>query len=303
MLTGALLLQPSKTESVGTFLKKRWARIGLPLIFWGALYFVWTYFADNKTVTINTIIQGYLTMPYLQFWYLYMLIGLYLITPFLRILLAHADDKILKYLFILWIFGASIIPTISFFTGFNLSSNVLLVTGWVGYYVLGIYLLKVKIRRSYLVLCIALGIALAAIGTYFMSSIYGGPNSYYFQEYLSPTMILASVTAYLLLNTVNMPSFKTSKAPFAQEAEKPKQNEPSKLRKLMHVISENTLPIFLLHLMVLYSIQRGYFGFTIDGTVINSIIGVPIVTALTLFICLAIILPLKKVPYLKNLIG
>jgi surface polysaccharide O-acyltransferase-like enzyme len=98
-----------------------------------------------------------------------------------------------------------------------------------------------------------------------------------------------------------MPSFKTSKASLTQEQEK--QNEPSKLRKLMHVISENTLPIFLLHLMVLYSIQRGYFGFTIDGTVINSIIGVPIVTALTLFICLAIILPLKKVPYLKNLIG
>ena len=55
--------------------------------------------------------------------------------------------------------------------------------------------------------------------------------------------------------------------------------------------------------MVLYSIQRGYFGFVIDGSLINSIIGVPIVTALTLFICLAIILPLKKIPYLKNLIG
>src|ERR1035438_6582714 len=68
MLTGALLLQPSKNESIGIFLKKRWARIGLPLIFWGALYFVWTYFADNKAVTVNTIIQGYLSSPYLQFW-------------------------------------------------------------------------------------------------------------------------------------------------------------------------------------------------------------------------------------------
>ncbi len=303
MLTGALLLQPSKNESIGVFLKKRWARVGLPLIFWGALYFVWTYFADNKAVTVNTVIQGYLSSPYLQFWYLYMLIGLYLITPFLRILLAHADDKILKYLFVLWVLGASIVPTISFFTNYSLNSNVLIVMGWVGYYVLGIYLLKVKIPRSYLVLLMAIGLTFAAIGTYFMSYSYGGPNSYYFQEYLSPTMILASVMAYLLLNTVKMPSFKTCKAPLAPIEETPKQSEPSKLRKLMHVISENTLPIFLLHLMVLYSIQRGYFGFVIDGSVVNSIIGVPIVAALTLLICLAIIVPLKKIPYLKNLIG
>jgi len=303
MLTGALLLQPSKNESIGVFLKKRWARIGLPLIFWGALYFVWTYFADNKAVTVNTIIQGYLSSPHLQFWYLYMLVGLYLITPFLRILLAHADDKIMKYFFLLWVLGASINPVISFFTIYDLNSSVLLVTGWVGYYVLGIYLLKVKIPRSYLVLFMSLGIALAVIATYYMSYIYGGANSYYFQDYLSPTMILASVMAYLLLNTIKMPPFKTAQNPLTQEAEKPKQNEPSKLRKLMRVISENTLPIFLLHLMVLYALQRGYFGFAINGSVINSIIGVPLITVITLFICLAIIVPLKKIPYLKNLIG
>jgi surface polysaccharide O-acyltransferase-like enzyme len=305
MLTGALLLQPSKNdESIGGFLKKRWIRIGPPLIFWGALYFVWTYFADHQAVTVNTVIQGYLSLPYLQFWYLYMLAGLYLITPFLRILLAHADDKLLKYFFVLWVIGASVIPVISFFTIYNISSYVVLVTGWVGYYILGIYLLKVKIPRSYLVLFTALGITLAAIGTYFMSYNYGGGNSYYFQEYLSPTMILASVMAYLLLNTVKMPSFKTAQdQALTPNGENAKNNQPSKLRKLMHVISENTMPIFLLHLMVLYSIQRGYFGFVIDGSLINSIIGVPIVTALTLFICLAIILPLKKIPYLKNLIG
>ena len=100
-----------------------------------------------------------------------------------------------------------------------------------------------------------------------------------------------------------MPSFKNAQNPLTQEAEKPKQNEPSKLRKLMGVISENTLPIFLLHLMVLYALQRGYFGFAINGSVINSIIGVPLITVITLFICLAIIVPLKKIPYLKNLIG
>jgi hypothetical protein len=35
----------------------------------------------------------------------------------------------------------------------------------------------------------------------------------------------------------------------------------------------------------------------------NSIIEVPLITFVTLFICLGIILPLKKVPVLKKLIG
>ena len=54
--------------------------------------------------------MGILTGPYYQFWYLYMLMGLYLLTPILRILVAHADRKIMKYFVILWFLGASIIP-------------------------------------------------------------------------------------------------------------------------------------------------------------------------------------------------
>ena len=147
MLTGALLLQPSKNESLTVFLKKRWARIGLPFFFWGALYFVWIYFADNTPVTVNSVIQGFLTSPYLQFWYIYMLVGLYLITPILRIVMSHADDKTIKYLIALWFVGASVIPAISYFTPYNVNTGVFTITGWVGYYILGLYLLKVKIPR------------------------------------------------------------------------------------------------------------------------------------------------------------
>jgi len=63
------------------------------------------------------------------------------------------------------------------------------------------------------------------------------------------------------------------------------------------------LPIFLFHVMVLESLQRGYFGFAINGSTINSIVGIPLITVITLFICLAVIIPLKKIPILKRLIG
>ena len=74
-------------------------------------------------------------------------------------------------------------------------------------------------------------------------------------------------------------------------------------QRIMHVISENTLPIFLFHMIVIYTLQHGLLGVTLNGDVVNSIVGVPLMAALTLVICLAVIVPLKKVPVLKKLIG
>jgi surface polysaccharide O-acyltransferase-like enzyme len=295
MLTGALLLQPSKNESLSVFFKKRWTRIGLPFIFWGAAFFAWDFLVEHQAFTSSAIIQGILTGPYYHFWYIYMLAGLYLLTPILRIIMAHADQKIMKYLVILWVLGAAIVPFAGLLTTYHLDSDVLTITGYVGYFVLGAYLLTVRIRRSTLLIFMSLGLALTVIGTYVMAATVGGGKMYFFQEYLSPTMILASVMLFLLLNTIQPPSNQTET--------NPKVPGQPKARKLLSVISQNTLPIFLFHVMILEALQKGYFGFTLNGNTVNSIIGVPLITVVTLFICLAVIIPLKKIPVLKRLIG
>jgi surface polysaccharide O-acyltransferase-like enzyme len=290
MLTGALLLQPSKNESLSAFFKKRWARIGLPWIFWGAAYFAWDFLVDHQAFTSRAIIEGILHGPYYQFWYLYMLVGLYLLTPIVRIFIAHSDRTMIKYFMVLWFLGASIIPVIDTLTTYHVSKDVFALTGYVGYFVLGTYLLTVKIRRSTLTIFMILGIALTAIGTYALASTVGGGEQYFFQEYLSPTLILASVMVFLLTLTVQAPSVQ-------------KVTRPSAGNKLVRVISENSLALFLFHVMILESLQRGYFGFAINGNTVNSIIGVPLNTALTLFVSLGIIVLLEKIPYFKKLIG
>jgi surface polysaccharide O-acyltransferase-like enzyme len=290
MLSGALLLQPPKNESLHVFFKKRWARIGLPFLFWGAVYFVWDFYVEHQAVTSNAIVQGILKGPYFQFWYLYMLVGLYLLTPILRIVVARADNNTMKYFVILWFLGTSVVPFIALLTKYNLDSSVFIITGFVGYFVLGAYLLTVKISRSTLWVLVTLGIALTAIGTYALAATIGGGTMFFFQEYFSPTMILASVMVFLLLNTIKPASVN-------------KETGHTKVNKVLKVISENTLPIFLFHVIVLVTLQRGYLGFAINGNTINSIIGVPLATVVTLVICLGVIIPLKKVPFLKKLIG
>ena len=315
LLTGALLLQPSKlTEPIGVFFKKRLARIGLPFIFWGAIYFAWDFLVVNKIngqpINTNSIIQGVLTGPYYQFWYLYLLLGLYLITPILRVVMAHASRDLIKYILILWFLGAAIVPTVALVTPLHLDTNVLTITGYVGYFILGAYLLTVQISRSKLALYTVVGVTLTAIGTYVIAATVGGTEMYFFQGYLSPTLIFAACSLYLLLTVVQSPpSAQAFAVPSDLETDfKPKEicAEPpceSNGRKLLRIISVNTLPLYLFHVMVLETIQKGYLGFAINGNTINSVIGVPLNTAIVLFVSLGIIVGLKKVPGLKKLVG
>jgi hypothetical protein len=173
---------------------------------------------------------------------------------------------------------------------FQLNNNVFALTGYIGFFVLGTYLSTVQMRRSTLSIFIILGIVLTALGTYVLAATVGGTEMYFFQEYFSPTIILTAVMVFLLLLTIQPPSVQ-------------REISPSKVNRLIKVISENTLGIFFIHVMVIESIQRGYFGFAINRTTINPIIEVPLLTAITLFGSLAIILLLKKIPYMKKLIG
>jgi len=173
---------------------------------------------------------------------------------------------------------------------FQLNSNVFAMTGYVGFFVLGAYLSTVNMQRSKLSIFIILGIALTAIGTYVLAATVGGTEMYFFQQYFSPTVILVAVMMFTLLFTVQPPS--------VQE-----DSNPSKAHKLIQLISQNTLGIFFIHVMIIESIQLGYFGFTLNSNTLNPIIEVPLLTAIVLFASLAIILLLKKIPHLEKLIG
>jgi len=183
MLTGALLLVPSKkTEDLGDFFKKRFSRIGLPFLFWGVAYFVWNFYVENTPITGAFIINGILSGPYVIFWYLYMLVGLYLLTPMLRVMVAHFTEKLFKYFMIVWFVGVALVPLISLASNgqFFLDPNIFVIPLCVGYFVLGAYFVNVQIRRDVLAALSISGVALSVIATYFMAKYVGGASKYFF---------------------------------------------------------------------------------------------------------------------------
>jgi surface polysaccharide O-acyltransferase-like enzyme len=294
ILSGALLLQPSKTnESIRVFLKKRFNRIGLAFMFWSAVYLVWAFLVTQTPVTFDNVITGALyslfSGSYYHFWFLYLIVGLYLLTPILRKIVSVNDPKILKYLILLWFVDVAVVPLIQLVTGYSLNDTVFVVGGFIGYFVLGVYLQRVKVRSSTLHVLLFLSFIFTIISTWVMHVHFDYLNqNYFFFGYLSVNVILASVAIFMLLNnlTVNWS----------------KDVHPL-VTKVVHAIGKNTLPIYMFHLIVLETLQRGYLGFKLSLTVMNPIIGIPIMTAVTLFITFGLILLMKKVPVLSTLVG
>lgn len=289
MLAGALLLQPSKAnEPLSVFFKKRLGRIGGPFLFWGATYFVWRSLVNGETLTTNSIIQGVLTGPYYHFWFLYLLLGLYLTTPILRVIIKYADWKILKYFIFLWFVGTAIIPLLTLFGPYNLNADVFIFTGWLGYFFLGTYLMKVRLKTSILTLVLILSLLWTMIGTYLTIATIGEKYGQFFYDAYSFNIVLASAALFLLLAAISSQKIE-NRFPFGN--------------RILKLISQNTLPIYLFHVIVLEAIQRGYLGLTLSIKNMNPFIEIPLITALTLLICLAVIVPLKKIPYVKRIIG
>ena len=287
MLSGYLLLQPSKVdEPIKKFFKKRWERIGLPFIFWSIIYFAWLYFFDSQTLSVSSVVNGVLNGPYITFWFIYMLVGLYLLTPMLRVFMAHTREDILKLILVIWFVGTGIVPIVGLF-GVSVNNNLFILPGWIGYFLIGAYLPRVKTRSWSLHVLMVAGFAFTMIASAFMA-IGGGATLYFFYDYLTANVIVASIAMFKLLGSVSV---------------KPVEYSSSRANRLISKISHNTLPIYFFHMLLLEAFRRGLFGFTLTIMSANPIITIPLLTLLTLFISLGVVTLLKKIPFLKPLIG
>jgi surface polysaccharide O-acyltransferase-like enzyme len=289
MLSGFLLLDQSKAdEPLSVFFKKRFSRIGLPFIFWSIIYFFWNIQVHGAPLTFNGAIEAAMSGAYVHLWFLYLLVGLYLVTPLLRVFVKYLDWKRFKYLMALWFVGTVTVPVINVFGGFDFNPVIFVFTGWIGYYLLGVFLQKIKLQNWILVFAASLGIIGAVLGAYFSTALIGERVTTFFHESLSLNLIVASVAVYLLLTSVPSSRIKS---------------RYSKVNSALEGVGGNTLPIYLMHYIFLESLMFGFFGFTLNATVLNPIIGIPLLTALTFGLTTLSVYVLKKVPFAKFLIG
>jgi len=119
MISGFLLL--SKQEDIPTFFRKRAARIIIPFLFWSIVYDVQNSQAFAQSgVTLEGILKMFIRIlrgpREAHLWFFYSLIGLYLITPILRVFVSKARDSEILYYIGLWFLVAPILFIVEAFT-------------------------------------------------------------------------------------------------------------------------------------------------------------------------------------------
>ncbi len=288
MLTGALLLDPVKAdEPLKDFYKKRFNRIAWPFFFWTLFYFAWDFSVRAKPLTLFNVGQGLLTGAYPHLWYIYLLMGLYAVTPILRILLKHIDRKLFTYLLILWFAGTVFTPFIHTFTNFTYDPVSFMFFDWIGYFLLGIYLLQSNFRRQTGYVFAAVGLLGAIIGDWLLTATFGEQFTGYLHNYMSITMIVGSAGLFFLLTTVKASVFSS----------RPKVN------RVLHWVSQNTLPIYLIHMIVLEVLTMQVFGVYLNTLTYNPLIDIPVFTLLVFSVSAGLVFVLKRIPGAAKVIG
>jgi surface polysaccharide O-acyltransferase-like enzyme len=289
ILTGVLLLDPAKTdEPLIVFFKKRFARIGIPMIFWVATYFVWAYATRGAQLGFDNFLGGILSGSYGHLWYLYLLVGLYSVTPALRVLVRYLDRPKFTYFIAIWFIGTLLVPFMAVFlpdVGYN--PVMFVFTGWTGCYVLGGYLLKnsVQPKPRTLYIWVIAGLLVAIIGDALVP-VFVGEASGFFHEYLSFNMIIASAALFLALTAVPKTRFET----------------PTMVNRLVNWLGQNTLGIYLVHIMVLEALEAGYLGLTLNMGTLSPIIEIPLLTVVTLVLTSLIVYVIGKMPYVNRIV-
>ena len=84
MISGGLLLSSRAAESPSKFYRRRLARVGVPTLFWIAAYFVFRATFLGQELTPHSIaVDLVMATPFVHLYFMYVIVGLYLVTPLL----------------------------------------------------------------------------------------------------------------------------------------------------------------------------------------------------------------------------
>ncbi|MEU8132519.1 acyltransferase [Streptodolium elevatio] len=285
MISGALLLGPAREgeDAVG-FYRRRLARIAVPLVFWHAFYIGFKMWVKDYRPAVEKVVGDMLlARTYTALYFFWLILGLYLLVPVLRVFLAHASARD-RYLVtgIALAFGLGVQITNAYINVRQLGAPALRLTAptyflpYVGYFMLGYVLRDVVLTaRQRVAAALVLLLALAELVWQHTQAadlpldfaVALPPNT------LGSVAALAAALVFLLARGTLDRGGRVGRA-----------------------ASDRVLGVFGCHLAVLYGMQR-WFGMP-DGA--TTLPGLGLLLGATLAASFAISLAAARIPLLNR---
>ena len=281
MLSGALLLTRNPEEPVGDFLKKRLTKLLIPLIVWSGFYIAYKVMEQGESYTVWEMIKLFLMDDvYYHLWFMYTILGLYLMAPFLRILVHYMTQKTFLSFLGFWFLFSAILPFFPKYLEFELAVPAELFSPYIGYFMLGAYLVMYPLAKKPLIWLAGLALIgyLSTIwGTAHLTGQKGELDEFYYEHY-RPNAFFISIFLFVLFQRMS-----------------PRLNA----NPIITRISMATLGIYVIHPLVQLYLDK-FFG--INETMIHPAFGIPASWIIIFLISFGIIMVLQKIPVVKNIV-
>lgn len=279
MLSGALLLTSDKDESVGAFLKKRLAKVLIPLVIWSLIYLIYRSIELNEQFAISDVIRLILIDDvYYHLWFLYVIFGLYLMAPFLRILVKHMNQKMFMMFLLFWFAISGLLPFIPKYFGFEPALTAGLFQPYIGYFLLGAYLVLYPLpRKSLAILGVlsVIGYGITVWGTADLTLSKGELDEFYYEHY-RPNQIFISVFVFVLFQQLD---------------------SRLKRSRLIEQLSLSTLGIYVIHPLV----QTYLADFGIHERIGHPLFGIVFAWITIFIVSFAIVYLVRKIPVVSQI--
>ncbi len=262
MLSGYLLLSRDRDYSSAEIRHKVGHRIGIPLIFWTGVFYFWEVFWRKGKLEWLSVGRQILSGNIFHLYFLVIMIGLYLATPYLRRQISKISMRQL-WVIIVVIFSVDFLGELTSYLFFNTS----LATGaifyflpYTAYFLSGYTLGKLPLRSPGLLTSVAgtvISGLLSAGLTFWNIGQYNAGNQFfwtaaagnYFLEHFSLTIILLSLTSFYWLRGLS--------------ATGEKCRLPVWLQRTVTLVAATSFGIYLVHPIVL-QIMEAHFGFAVQ---------------------------------------
>ena len=289
MVSGALFLQPERNITLTSILRKYIPRILVAYVVWSAFYAVLGTYGPGGNGSIRSLIAQFVLGHY-HLWFLFVLGGLYLVTPLLR---AITKDRTNAWYFVILAFiFASVLPVLTHLpqVGYLISrvletTRMHLVLGYTLFFVLGYLLSTMRLTRKRVTLISVFGvvgvIATAALTSLF--SLRAGEPTAFFYDFLTPNVVVAAVAVFTLVRAIS-----TRRAP-----------SDAKPHPVLALIGTLSFGIYLVHPFFQWLYQQ----FDISASFAPTIVSVPLLTLMILIPSGVVAWLLQRIPKVGSYIS
>ena len=285
MVSGALLL--GKEESIGDYLKKRVTKVLIPLLAWTVIYLLFSAWYDGSGITLKKVLKLWYQPAYYHLWFMYTIVGLYMIVPIIRAFVVNSSRTLLLYYLAVWAFSASILPQLTNPLQITWLPDLRLASGFAGYLVLGYFLSTFQPSQK-LILSGSVAFVIGIAATIFLTSTAtfskGEFVGTYF-EYLNPAVVLSSTGAFCLLVTLG--------AGVAAKFDHP---------NTLTTLGTASFGVYLFHIIPLAILERGLFGVSLTGWLFNPWLAIPVTTLAVFIISTTVVLGLRRIPWVRLIV-